>query len=204
MRRSSTIIILSLLLLGSVSRGAAQSGTALRLRVRDLDDRGVAGIALLLRDASDQAQTVQTTADGTVVVERLPGEGIRLVQARSADGQMLLMDENDPAGGLRIPLRPGQLQALDLRLTDGMLFVEPAAVTEGPVPTALAQIVQPGASATQPPTPTIILPATPTALPPGPLAPSRQAWSLWWCAWALPLLPLAGWALQARSPRRPR
>lgn len=201
--RPWAITIIILILLGSFTRVAAQAGPALRIRVRDLDDHGVTGITVVLRDGREQAQTMQTGPDGMAVLAGLTGKFVRIVEARAADGQRLVMDENDPTGGLRIPLRPAGEQVIDFRLTDGLLFVEPAAVTEGPIPTELAQIAQPDVAAT--PTPTATILPTPVEEQPTAAAPARRIWSRWWyAAWALPLLPLAVWWLQSRLARRSR
>jgi hypothetical protein len=202
MRPGAITTIIILILLGSFMQVAAQVDPALRLRVRDLDERGVVGISFVLRDGRDQAQTVQTGTDGSAVVAGLVGASVRIVEARSAGGQRLVMDENDPAGGLRIPLLSDGEQVINFRLTDNLLFVEPAAVTEGPIPTELAQMAPPDEAAT--PTP-MAMTTTPLPVVPAPTTPTRQGWSRWWyAAWALPLLPLAiGW-LQSRSARRPR
>lgn len=126
------LIVLVLLLLVSVPAHAAEE-TGLRVWVRDLDDHGVAGVQLSIVDDQKQGRDVLTDAQGVALVAPLPGSAVRIVRATDPHGQVLLMDENDRDGGLRIPLQTGAIQALDLRLTDGLLFVEPVAEPVDPV-----------------------------------------------------------------------
>ncbi len=106
--------------------------TGLHVWVRDLDDRGVAGVQLQIVDAAAQRRTVLTDAQGVALITPLPGAFAPTIRANAPDGQPLLMDENDPAGGLRIPLEAGVVQPLDLRVGDGLLFVAPVAEPETP------------------------------------------------------------------------
>ncbi|HEX6288242.1 MAG TPA: hypothetical protein VFZ66_03585 [Herpetosiphonaceae bacterium] len=120
----------------------------LRVWVRDLADRGVAGVQLQIVDAAEQRRTVPTDAQGVALITPLPGDVARIVGATAPDGQPLLMDENDPAGGLRIPLQAGVVQPIDLRLSDGLLFVESVAEPEtppAPLPTITTASAAPAA-----------------------------------------------------------
>lgn len=90
MRQGVITTIILLILIGSCMRAAAQDQPALRLRVRDLDDHGVAGVRFVLRDARDQAQIVQTDADGSAVLSGLAGAVVRTVEAHSSSGQRLV------------------------------------------------------------------------------------------------------------------
>lgn len=128
------------IVVGLVKPTLAQSaGNDLRIRVRDLESRGVAGITLTLLDAEQQERSVQTDIDGIGLVQSLPGQSVRVMRAIDQQGNVLLIDENDRAGGLRLPLLDAQVQTLDLRLTDGVLFVEPIAVYDGPIATMVGQ-----------------------------------------------------------------
>ncbi|HEX6293018.1 MAG TPA: hypothetical protein VFZ66_27795 [Herpetosiphonaceae bacterium] len=135
--------LLLLVLTTLVPQQATEGG--LRVWVRDLDDRGVADVRLQIVDAAEQRHDARTDAQGVALITPLPGGFARILGATAPDGQPLLMDENDPAGGLRIPLQPGVIQDLDLRLSDGLLFVEPVAEPETP-PSPLPAITTPSAT----------------------------------------------------------
>ncbi len=124
------LLLFALNLIHATAPAYAATDTGLRVWIRDLDDRGIAGVQLTMIDANKQPREVQTDAEGMALVVPLRGTAVRIVRAASPDGQALLMDENDRDGGLRIPLQAGALQPLDLRITDGMLFVEPVAEAE--------------------------------------------------------------------------
>ncbi len=130
--RAQPVLLLIALLFSLPARAEGQTG--LRVWVRGLDDSGVAGVVLALVDEMKQPATVTTNATGVAEVTGLPGTYVRIVGAIAPDGRALLMDENDPDGGLRIPLQGGQIQPLDLRTVDGMLFVEPVAEPTDPGP----------------------------------------------------------------------
>ncbi|PLS80235.1 MAG: hypothetical protein CYG59_09085 [Chloroflexi bacterium] len=133
--------LLALYLISSTALSYAAAETGLRVWIRDLDARGVAGVQLTIIDAGKQARNIQTDVQGIALVAPLPGATVRIVRATGPGGQALLMDENDPDGGLRIPLQVGALQQLDLLISDGMLFVEPVAEAEDAPSAAVAPSV---------------------------------------------------------------
>jgi hypothetical protein len=183
---------------------AAPAETGLRVWVRDLEDRGVASVHLTLIDAQQQARAVLTDAQGVALLAPLPGTFVRLIRASDPQGQALLMDENDRAGGLRLPLQAGRVQALNLRLSDGLLFVEPVAEAVDPaaVPAAAAEPASSHLTATAAPSTATGADALPA--PDALVRPSDWQWLRWLVLGVLGLIGASTATVQVRAILRAR
>ena len=125
------MLVLAITILGTSYALAACGTTTLVLSVRDLQDAPAENISFVV-EIDGAAQTVRTDAAGLIAVPIICGvngtpTSARIVSASGADGSRLLMDENSTEGGLVIPISAGGTQQEPLRLSDALLFVEPAA-----------------------------------------------------------------------------
>jgi hypothetical protein len=125
------MLMLAITVLGASYTLAACGTTTLVLSVRDLQDAPAANISFVV-EIDGATQTVRTDAAGLIAVPMRCGvngtpTSARVVSASGADGSRLLMDENTTEGGLVIPISAGSTQQEPFRLSDTLLFVEPAA-----------------------------------------------------------------------------
>lgn len=107
---------------------ATAQGHTLHVSVHDLDGRGVAGIAVVVRSETGQELVRQTTAaEGTVTFIDLPTIIRVAVEGQARRGPQLYQ-LGDDTNGVRFDLGPVGVEArLDLRVErDGLVLPDPA------------------------------------------------------------------------------